>query len=211
MSKKILVFDMDGVLFDTIPYAEKMFLERHPGVTSEMYKEIHSGNFHEEAKKYAHLKKEETAEEKEKRSLAYSEKKKETPLFDGVESLLRDLHNLGYTLVLNTNAFNKNCLPLLEHAGIAPLFDLIASAELSKNKTEKFNLIEEKYGVDKDDLLFITDALGDVKEAEAAGIPTVAVTWGVHDESFFKRKSHSNLVRILHTVKELRDFIGEQG
>lgn len=211
MSKKVLVFDMDGVLFDTIPYAEKVFLERHPGMTSKMYKEIHSGNFHEEANKYVHLKKEETVEEKEKRSLAYAEKKKETPLFEGIEALLKDLHRLGYVLVLNTNAFDRNCLPLLEHSGIKHLFDLVASAEFSKSKTEKFKLIEEKYNADKADVLFITDALGDVKEAEAAGIPTVAVTWGVHNESFFKRKTHSNLVRILHTVKELRDFISEQG
>jgi HAD superfamily hydrolase (TIGR01509 family) len=207
MSKKVLVFDMDGVLFDTIPYAEEVFLERHPGVTSEMYKEIHTGNFHEEAKKYSHLKKEETAEEKEKRSLAYAEKKKETSMFDGVKSLLEDLHGLGYVLVLNTNAFNKNCLPLLEHSEIKNLFDFIASADLSKNKTEKFKLIEEKYGVDKTGMIFITDALGDVREAEIAEVPTVAVTWGVHSESFFKRDEHPYLVEVIHTVKELRDFL----
>lgn len=198
---------MDGVLFDTIPYAEGVFLERHPGVTREMYKEIHSGNFHEEAKKYAHLKKEETGEEKAARAAAYAEKKKETPMFDGVENLLKDLHESGYVLVLNTNAFDKNCLPLLEQAGIKDLFDFIASAEFSKSKVEKFKLIEEKYGVNSEDTLFITDALGDVREAEVAGVPTVAVTWGVHDESFFKRVKHTHLVGIFHTVPELREFL----
>ncbi len=198
---------MDGVLFDTIPYAEEIFLARHPGVTSEMYKEIHTGNFHEEAKKYLHLKKEESEEEKAQRSLAYAEKKKDTPMFEGMESLLKELHNLEYVLVLNTNAFDKNCLPLLERAGIKSLFDLIASAELSKSKTEKFKLIEEKYGVTKDSMLFITDALGDIREAEIAGVPTVAVTWGVHDDAFFKREEHPHLVGILHTVPELRGFL----
>jgi phosphoglycolate phosphatase len=207
MSKKVLVFDMDGVLFDTIPYAEKTFLENHPGVTSEMYKELHSGNYHEEIKKYSHLRKEETEEERAERSLAYAEKKRETPMFEGIEDLLKDLHNSGYALVLNTNAFDRNCVPLLERSGIKYLFDLIASAEFSKSKVEKFGLIEEKYNVNKADMLFITDALGDVKEAEMAGVPTIAVTWGVHDDMFFNGEKHPNLVGVMRTVKELRDFL----
>lgn len=198
---------MDGVLFDTIPYAEQVYLEGHPGMTNEMYKNLHTGNFHEETKKYEHLKKEETEEEKEKRNIAYAKKKSTTPMFSGIEELLKDLHGLGYLLVLNTNAYNRNCLPLLEKSGIKDIFDLIATAEFSKSKVEKFKLIEEKYNVNKEDVLFVTDSLGDVKEAEVAGVPTVAVTWGVHDESFFDKEKYSNLVAIIHTVEELSQFI----
>ncbi|MFZ1655059.1 MAG: HAD family hydrolase [Candidatus Moraniibacteriota bacterium] len=207
MGRKVIIFDMDGVLFDTIPYAEESFLGGHLGVTSDMYKELHSGNFHEEIKKYSHLKKEETEEEVARRNLAYSEKKKEAVMFEGIDSLLKALHSVGYLLMLNTNAFERNCLPLLERSGIMSLFDLIATAEFSKSKVEKFKLIEEKYDASKADMLFVTDALGDVKEAETAGIPTIAVTWGVHDDTFFNREKHSNLVKIAHTVKELRDFL----
>ncbi len=207
MNKKVIIFDMDGVLFDTIPYAEKVYLEGHPGMTSEIYKSLHAGNFHEENKKYAHLKKEETDEEKDKRNIAYAEKKSMTPMFNGIEELLKKLHSLGYLLILNTNAFDRNCLPLLEKSGIKNLFDLIATAEFSKSKVEKFKLIEEKYNINKEDLLFITDSLGDVKEAHVAEIPTVAVTWGVHDNSFFDKEKYTNLIGIVHTVEELSLFI----
>lgn len=198
---------MDGVLFDSIPFAEEFYLKGHPGMTSEMYKEIHSGNFHEESKKYSNFKNEETEEERLKRHTIYAEIKSNTKMFDGIIEFLKDLHESGYLLVLNTNAFNRNCLPLLEKSGITSLFDFIATAELSTSKIEKFKLIENKYNVSKEELLFVTDSLGDIKEANIANIPTVAVTWGVHNKGFFEREKHNSLVGIVDTVDQLRDFI----
>jgi phosphoglycolate phosphatase len=128
-------------------------------------------------------------------------------MFDGVKELLEKLHRLKYVLVINTGAYGRNCLPILEHSKITHLFNFIATAELSKSKLEKLKLIKDKYNVDKKDVLFVTDALGDVREADIADIPTVAVTWGVHDKSFFEREKHSNLVKVVNTVKELDDFI----
>jgi HAD superfamily hydrolase (TIGR01509 family) len=207
MRKRIIVFDMDGVLFDTLPYAEKVTLESHPGMTSAMYKELHSGNFHEELAKYAHLQRAETREEQKERRLAYAAEKMKSPMFAGMKSLLSELHDHGYTLVLNTNAFEANCLPLLERAGIRPLFDLIAAAELSKSKVEKFRLIGDKYAIPSGEMLFVTDSLGDVREADTAKVSTVAVTWGVHDSAFFDREKHANLVAVVHTVEELRGHL----
>lgn len=198
---------MDGVLFDTIPYAREVFLEKHPGVTADMYDEIHTGNFHEESKKYVSYRIEETEEEKVKHKANYAERKSKTPLFPGMKALLENLHSEGYMLTINTNAFERYCLPLLEHAGIKELFDFIATAELSKDKREKFELIREKYRVEKEDLLFVTDALGDVRDAEVAEIPTIAVTWGVHNKAFFEREKHPHLVVVVDTLEDLHSFI----
>lgn len=207
MKNKVIIFDMDGVLIDSIPFARSFFLAGHPDVTDEMYNEIHSGNFHEEVKKYSYFKKGETEEEKNIRHQQYAEIKSRTPIFEGILELLERLHNQEYILALNTNAYERNCLPILKNSKILHLFDFIATAELSKNKVEKFKLIREKYNVNKKDILFITDALGDVKEAKIADVNTVAVTWGVHDRSFFEREDFSNLVGIVDTVRELEDFI----
>ena len=49
--------------------------------------------------------------------------------------------------------------------------------------------------------------LGDIKEADIAGVTTVAVTWGVHDRKYFAREEHLNVLGIVDTVAELKDFI----
>lgn len=200
---------MDGVLVDTIPNAREAFLKIHPGMTADMYNDIHSGNYYTEAKKYEHLRISETEEQKEKRQALYSEMKSKAPLFNGVKELLSSLHTDGYLLVLNTNAYEKNCIPLLENLGIKNLFDFISTAEISKDKVQKFELIKEKYGVSSKNLLFITDALGDVKDAAIAEVPTVAVTWGVHDRVYFERENHAHLLGIIDTVHDLHAFISE--
>jgi methionyl-tRNA formyltransferase len=44
-----------------------------------------------------------------------------------------------------------------------------------KNTDVQNQFIEEKYGVSKENMIFVTDALGDVRDASVAGVPTVAV------------------------------------
>lgn len=207
MPKKLVIFDMDGVLFDSIEFGKSNFLKLHPGITEEIYKEILSGNYHEEAQKYSHLRIKQTEEEKKEHQAAYAAGKSKMPLFAGIKDLLKDLHNSGCIIAINTNAWARNCLPLLEQSGIKQLFDFVATADLSKNKTEKFKLIEDKYSFAKENVLFVTDSLGDLREAEAADIPTVAVTWGVHDESYFNREAHPYLVGIAGSIEELKSFI----
>ncbi len=207
MKLKIIIFDMDGVLFDTKSVLEKFLLHLYPSLTLKSLKELLSGNFHEEIKKILHLKREETTEEATSRKLRYAEEKSQAPLYKGAQELLTELRTAGFILTLNTSAMNVNCLPLLERAHVTHFFAWLGTGDVSYSKVAKFQLIAEKYKVEAKDMLFVTDTLGDIREADSAGVPTVAVTWGAHDESYFSREQHDNLVTIVHTFAELRDFI----
>ena len=202
-----IIFDMDGVIFDTIPYARQDFMEMHPGLTADMYNQIHLGNYHEEAKKYAYLKVPETEDQREQRRIEYFKLKSGSKSFKGIKELLMKLHISGFILTLNTNAGDEGVLPLLKNNQLNNIFDFIATSRLTKDKVEKFKIITEKYGVNRKDILFITDALGDVRDADKADIPTVAVSWGVHNGNVFKAENHHNLLKIIDSVNDLDDFI----
>ncbi len=209
MKRKVIIFDMDGVLFDSVKIVGDFLLSQYPTMTIEIMDEILTGNFHIELEKFKSTNKriEETPEENKARSEKYSQDKSQAPLFKGIKELLKELHKNGYILTVNTSALAINCVPLLKSVDIDNLFDFVATSEISKSKIEKFKIIEEKYSTSKDEMLFITDTLGDVKEADVAGVPTIAVTWGAHNRSYLNREIHNNLIAICDSVEELEKLI----
>lgn len=207
MQKKVIIFDMDGVLFDTIALASRHMFFTFPDITDEIQKELLTGNFHEELDKLSLKRREETDEEKQERKLLYAKEKAKSAMYEGIKELLHKLHNAGYLIALNTSAYERNCLPLLENSGIIHMFDFLGTADISKSKVDKFQIIKDKYAVNQKDILFITDTLGDLREADIAGVPTVAVTWGAHSETYFYRETHNNLLKVISSVSELEDFI----
>ena len=68
-------------------------------------------------------------------------------------------------------------------------------------------IIFSKYGIGAKDCLFITDTLGDLKEAAEVNIKTVAVTWGFHS---LKTLEKGNPWVIVNTSQELLATINNQ-
>lgn len=198
---------MDGVLFDSTLVAQKHISALYPQLTDEMHKELLTGNFHEEIKKLTIPRIIETDEKKKERQLQYATEKAQTKMYGGMKDLLNTLCTKNYILVLNTSAYDRNCIPMLEAAGIKDLFNFLGTGDVDKSKVAKFTMIKEKYNADNNEMLFITDTLGDIREADSAGVPTVAVTWGAHDMSYFTREHHSNLLTIIDSISDLGTFI----
>ncbi len=207
--KKLIIFDMDGVLFNSISLANESIKEMYPEITDEYHKEMMTGNYPEEFNKLKTIYKTKykNDEEAEAGRILYLKRKSEVSMYSGLKDLLTELHAKGFILVLNTSAFDSNCLPLLERENLTGLFDFLATGNISTSKVQKFKMIEEKYNLKNEDTLFITDTLGDVREANIANVPTVAVTWGAHDRSYFNRESNKNLMGVVDTSEELMYFI----
>jgi len=207
--KKLIIFDFDGVIVDTGEMANEYLLTKYPTMTRELMQEVLAGNFHEEMAKVklVHQSAAKTPEEAAAMSAAYTEKKMNAELFDGIHDLLKRLHEKGYTMAINTSALEKNATPILERLGILPFFDFVATSEVSKSKVEKFRVIEEKCGVPNDRTVFVTDTLGDEREAKVAGVRTIGVTWGAHDRSFLTRDENPLLAGVVDTIGELETLV----
>jgi phosphoglycolate phosphatase len=208
-TKKLVIFDFDGVLFDSSRLASAYIQGMYPAITDDIMNEILSENFHEGMSKLTLPKIEETEEERRVRKQAYLEKKRITPLFPGIRELLTELAKREVILAINTSAVRESCVPLLENQEIAHLFDYVGTKEISPSKTEKFSLILEHFNLVPEDTIFVTDTLGDLKEALVVEVPTIAVTYGAQPREYFTKEPYANLVAIVDTVGELREKLFE--
>ncbi len=207
MKNKLIVFDLDGVLFDSIELMHEYTAARFEHIPRQAIMELHTGDVDfSDIKSEKWIKKPETPEGIEARLQEYRDKKLSILMYPMMKELLHRLGE-GATLVVNTSAATEASLPLLERERIDDLFSLVATRDLHASKAEKFKLIGETFKTEPHEMLFITDSLGDVREAKHLNVPTIAVTWGVHDRSFFEREPHPHLVAIVDTVDELGKMI----
>ena len=77
----------------------------------------------------------------------------------------------------------------LEH-----IFEEVLGLETDKSKVRKFKLLFEKHGFSNRDCLFVTDTLGDIREAHQVGVETIAVDFGFHDRARLSKGAPSAIV-----------------
>jgi phosphoglycolate phosphatase len=178
----LLLFDFDGVLVDSLDlYAEVVArcLERigTPIVKSrEDYLALFDGNFYESmAARGVDL-------------AAYAEAARELlpridygamKPYDGLIPVLAALAKDHILAVVSSNGY-RTIRTMLESFGFAPYFREIFGADFLFSKKEKIAYALEKYGIPGERAFYIGDTAGDIVEARAAGVRSVAVSWGWH-------------------------------
>jgi len=206
-SKKVIIYDFDGVLVDTIPAAFENVKIGHPGITEEQYKSLfHKKPYMDGLETVAHLRIEETDEEYTKRRAKYSENKAKSSLFIGTLDTLT-LLSKDYLLTINTNAIEENFTSIMKSQNLSRFFSYVAYREEKSSKAIRNQNILDHFGIPSTNAVYITDATGDVVEAHEAGIASIGVTWGVHDREYFEDVADMNLFVIVDTQAELIEKI----
>ncbi len=99
--------------------------------------------------------------------------------FDAVRPVLRELKKNHPLVVISSNdtpTINE-ALRLYDFEGI---FDDVLGSDFMLSKKEKILYVIKKYSVGLEDIYYIGDTTGDIKEGKQAGVQTVGVTWGWH-------------------------------
>ncbi len=202
-NKKLVLFDFDGVLVDTLLVCYSINAEIHENLSLEEYKTFFLGNI------YSAIRKDGTP----KISLPefpelYELRTREIIIPEILKSILKELSD-SYILIVISSTHTKQIKKILERENVLECFTDILGSDVERNKVIKINSALEKYNISSKDVVFITDTVGDVKEARECGVEAIAVTWGFHDKETLEKVNPiaivddpKNLLKIINKVLE---------
>lgn len=103
-----------------------------------------------------------------------------------------------------SSTINSPIRDYLEKHILSQHFDKIYGADAHTNKVVKINKVFADFKVVADDCLFITDTLGDMREAAKARVKSIGVTWGFHNLETLQK---GNPTAIAATPRELVSLV----
>lgn len=181
---KLLLFDFDGVLVDSLDVYEKTVTDCLQQIGQPLtrgraeFLELFEGNFYESlAQKGVNMDKFFAASVDILSKVNYAEM---TP-FDAIRPVLRELAKNHPMIVISSNDTPTivEALRLYDFNGI---FSEVLGSDFMLSKKDKILHVISQYKVTLQDIYYIGDTTGDIKEGKQAGVKTVGVTWGWHSK-----------------------------
>jgi len=211
--KSLLLFDFDGVLADSLTlYSEavRRILEMigTPIVSNRAdYIELFEGNFYESmAARGVDLASFSQAAKEILPGLDYSGMKP----FPGLIPVLISLQKKHLLAVVSSNG-SQTIAKALHSFGFSPYFQDIFGSDFLFSKREKISHALSKYGVLPGRTYYIGDTTGDIVEAKAAGVLSVAAAWGWHSREKLAAAAPDFLLDTPHDLLALGNKAGGRG
>ncbi len=103
-------------------------------------------------------------------------------LFDGIETMLVDLHQQGCLLAVATGKGRRGLDHSLQETGLSEWFSLTRTAEETCSKPDPMMLQEilDETGISADQAVMVGDTTYDLDMAKALKMPSIGLTYGAH-------------------------------
>lgn len=127
--------------------------------------------------------------------------------YPGVEELLADLAGSGAVIGVVTSKRHVSATNTLRAAGLdgnLPLLVAMEDTDAHKPDPEPLLLALQRLGVRPAECVYIGDAVVDVQAARAAGMASIAVTWGAGDRDDLVA---AGPLAVVDTMAELRALL----
>lgn len=118
--------------------------------------------------------------------------------YDGVNDVVRWLHAEGRTLGVVTSKIEPLARRGLRLLGIEEYFPLVVGLESTtrhKPEPEPVLFAMERLGALRHDTVYVGDSPFDLRSAKGAGVASVAVTWGAFDEAALAEQEPTHIAR----------------
>ena len=192
MKDKIILFDFDGVIVDSFAPAYEVKKMICPNITEEEYKQGFEGNINNWLKN--NIKHDEKCRHDIDFFTEYIPRMKEVvTVVPGMETVIKELAK-SYTLVVISSTLTAPIRELLEKFKLSTYFAEIMGNDVHTSKVEKIKMVFSKYNVDSSKCIFITDTLGDMREAEHTKVGAIGVDWGFHSHETLSKGSSFRIV-----------------
>ena len=199
---KLVIFDFDGVLVDTLLPCWQAYIPTYGEITLEKYKSLYEGNIYETVdQKEGKVRPEDYFHEYDLRT-----QEREIKVPPELKIVLTTLA-LENDLAIVSSTPYKFIARVLEKEKIKEIFKDIFGMEAHTKKVIKINSLLEKYNLSPSDAVYVTDTLGDIKEAHACEVRAIAVTWGFHERETLEKGQPFRIVNLpgelLQAIKDL--------
>lgn len=202
--QKTIFFDFDGVILDSFAPAYEVSSYMHPRMSESEYREAFEGNIND-TDSHTHKCGDDCRKNLDFFTEYIPKVMNIAKPFDGMSECLIELHK-KYRLCIISSTLTLPIMDLLSKFSMNNFFSDILGNDVHKSKVEKIKMLKEKYCLKNEDCVFVTDTLGDIKEASIVGVPAIAVSWGFHKVETLKR---GNPIRIVGTTDELQKSISD--
>jgi len=201
-AQKFVLFDFDGVIADSLVLGHSVAREVHPEkeMTVDDYRTLFEGNVYDSLEKAGHQRRDESY------FAAYAPRMEaEVGIMPGITEAIGKLAQ-SYTLVIISSSDSRLIQQFLARNKLRNYFTGVMGSDVHPSKVEKMSMVFEQYDTSPERCVFVTDTLGDMREAKAHEIGAIAVAWGWHDR---ERLEKGIPFRIVETPAELPDAVDD--
>jgi len=203
MKYKLVMFDFDGVLVDSFEDAyATMDAVTEESLSRERYRDMYLGNIYDSKE----VKEEREVEDWAENSFfkVYIPKILAMEPVAGMREVLEGLQACGVKMVVVSSCVDVAIRGWAEKNEFLEFFEGIYAVDVDTNKVRKIGKALGDVGVGADEAVFVTDTLGDVREARKADVESGAGGWGFHGED---RLFLDGEVRMVHSAGELGEIL----
>lgn len=198
MKEKLIIFDYDGVIADSLDMILGVFDDICDEINHKTYlkkKDIMEINnlISEELVKCIRVPKEKRNFFLKRINELLKERSKNVNLFGNIAGTIKSLCKNSYLAIISANN-EKAIKSLLMYNHLEEFFDCILGSGSKGEKSKKIEFLVGKYSIKKENTFFIGDTVSDILAAKKASVKSIAVTWGFQKIERLKKEKPDFIV-----------------